>query len=223
MSSLTLFHDCSHFVLELFNVDKASLQQLAKQEEVDEIFNYFAELIQDVTPSDTDPVIDEQPTLSIPFAERVDNADPGMEAEARVPPEELATDLGFHSNLPLLFNRYRHSAGLTAWDPKYTQLFRDQESGKLSSDLLPLILHWHQIAGVHAIIQKLFSSKPEPAYCPGILLADEVGLGKTFQAGTLVAFLSDLVLRQERNLTLPPLIGKIPFSYHPHRSQSDAS
>ena len=60
---------------------------------------------------------------------------------------------------------------------------------------------------VHALIRTNFTPQAEPGRCCGMLIADEVGLGKTFQAVTTIAFLSDLIIRAERNAPMPPIIG----------------
>jgi TATA-binding protein-associated factor len=80
----------------------------------------------------------------------------------------------------------------------------------------PLALHWHQLAGVHAIMRMNFTKNPVSSdHRCGMLIADEVGLGKTFQAATTIAFLSDLVmcqkLSQSQPVTFPPIIRKFAF------------
>ena len=70
-------------------------------------------------------------------------------------------------------------------------------------------LQWHQLVGVHAIFRKVFSSKPDPGCCTGTLLADEVGLSKTYEAITTMAILSNLVMRQKHSGLKPlPLFCK---------------
>lgn len=50
-----------------------------------------------------------------------------------------------------------------------------------------------------------FTAGPDST-CPcSALIADEVGLGKTFQAATVIAFLCDIVMRQKMS-QMPPLI-----------------
>jgi TATA-binding protein-associated factor len=54
----------------------------------------------------------------------------------------------------------------------------------------------------------IFTPETAPSHCTGVLLADEVGLGKTFQACTVIGFLGELAVRQLKKLTLPPIIGR---------------
>ncbi|MDV2583560.1 hypothetical protein, partial [Alkalibacillus haloalkaliphilus] len=72
---------------------------------------------------DSVPLQDQQPTIGVKFGERKNGIDPGVEAEATMPPEKLYHDLGFIDGLPLLFNAYRHRGGLSAWDPQNEPLF----------------------------------------------------------------------------------------------------
>lgn len=75
-----------------------------------------------------------------------------------------------------------------------------------------LYLHWHQLCGVHAVVRINFTETPAPNRCCGVLIADDVGLGKTFQAAATIAFLSELYMRQmlrrSKSVPLPPIIGK---------------
>ncbi|PPQ80636.1 hypothetical protein CVT26_007424, partial [Gymnopilus dilepis] len=190
----------------LYHVESTALRSLAKQEEVDDIINLYNEFFNVSTGQDGQPIVDFAPLLSIPFGEPVDGADPGVEMESTMTPQNLAHNLGFSGGLPLLFNRYRHVGGLVPWDSGCSGLF-----DKPSSDVLPIQLHWHQLAGVHSIIRRNFTPEASFEKCRGILLADEVGLGKTFQAGTMIAFLSDVVMRQARGLPLPPVIVDNPY------------
>lgn len=174
-----------------------------------DIINLYLDFFSNVS-SDVGPIID-APRIFIPFGDPVDGADAGTEVEAKMSLDELAFNLGFKGGLPLLFNTHRHRGGSTPWAPEPPNCF--DLNGPLHSDLDLIKLHWHQLAGVHAIIRKNFTSEPAKGRCTGILLADEVGLGKTFQAATVIAFMSDLVLRQSHNFPLPPMIGKPGLRY----------
>lgn len=137
--------------------------------------------------------------------------DLGVEAEASKTPEALALSLGFTLNhLPLLFKSHRHKSGLNSWDPMNDELFIPAAASH-NADMEPISLHWHQLAGVHAIVRNNFSDQPESILPCGALVADEVGLGKTFQAATVIAFLADVVMRQKLGKPLPPIIVKSPY------------
>ncbi|KAG5649443.1 hypothetical protein H0H81_003855 [Sphagnurus paluster] len=65
-----------------------------------------------------------------------------------------------------------------------------------------------------------FSPQASKRVCPGMLIANDVGLGKTFQAAALIAFLCELVTRHDlaptlespaTNMYLPPIIKSRPY------------
>ncbi|PPR01683.1 hypothetical protein CVT26_013098, partial [Gymnopilus dilepis] len=72
-------------------------------------------------------------------------------------------------------------------------------------------LHWHQVAGVHSIIRNIFYPNPHPDNITGMLVADEVGLGKTCQAICVILFLVTAVLRQKKKFEPPPLLKIRPY------------
>lgn len=169
-----------------------------------DIINTYADFFNDITAEDSGPIIDPLPIL-IPFADQVDGMDAGMEVEGTMSPEQLGSNLGFKEGLPLLFNTHRHKGGLTAWDEYPPNTF--DVDGPLADDLEQLRLHWHQLAAIHSMMRKNFLEDRSEDRPPGILVADEVGLGKTFQAAAMIAFMTDVVTRQEAGYPLPPLIG----------------
>lgn len=188
-------------------VNTEALKSLASQEDVADIFNLYADFFPTVF--DSVSLVDQVPTIGFQFGESVDGLDLGVEVESSLSPAALANNLGFIQGLPLLFSTYRHRGGLSAWDVANAQLF-DPSKAAEDVDMQPISLHWHQLAGVHSVIRKIFTETPNSGGCHGILIADEVGLGKTFQAATLIAFLSDFILRQsfEPPIPLPPIIRK---------------
>ena len=144
---------------------------------------------------------DEEPAQGVVFGEPIEGADPGVEVEATMPSDQLAANLGFQEgHTPFLFNSVRHTAGISAWSPEF------EEACRSSCDSIePFSLQWHQLAGVHAAIRKVFSPTPDVNHCSGILFADDVGLGKTIQSATIMAFLSEVSILQQRELAVPPI------------------
>ena len=130
--------------------------------------------------------------------------DLGMEKEFNLTPGDLATRLGFNKRrLPYQFNKLRHVSGLTPWSDG--RLFET----KPTPDCLNLNqLHWHQLAGVHAISRIIFTAKPDLQHETGVLIADEVGLGKTAQALSFIAFLNQCISLRERGMGPPPILGE---------------
>jgi TATA-binding protein-associated factor len=121
----------------------------------------------------------------------------GMEGEARLSPRALAKALGFVDKLPYQFNNTRHMTGLNPWD--------QPESFQAPTQLNPLKLHWHQLAGVHSMARNIFTSEATQSM-RGILVADEVGLGKTALSVAFIAFVNQVKVIQDRNQKLPAVI-----------------
>jgi len=188
--------------LAISMVDVAELHSLATEEDVADVINLYIEFFTE-DPSNTEEVAlhSQNPNLGLTFGQPLDGADPGVEVESSMSPEVLSKNLGFVNGTPILFNSHRHRNGLNAWNTD------EPPTAESNEEMVPFSLRWHQIAGVHAIIRTNFTPEAEPGRCCGMLIADEVGLGKTFQAVTTIAFLSDLIIRAERNAPIPPIIG----------------
>lgn len=124
--------------------------------------------------------------------------DLGMDKEKELSLDVLAHNLGFRNHLPAQFNKVRGKTGLTAWESPLDP--------KTSTNLE---LHWHQLAGVHSIIRRAFTPQPNLAHCTATLECDQVGLGKTTLAITVIAFLNQIVALQEKGMDLPPILGEL--------------
>lgn len=159
---------------------------------------YFEESLEENTAPLGGDVI---PTLHLSSAVE---GDLGMEVEEKLNPEVLSNRIGFRNGLAHQFNRHRHKAGLSIWD--YPPLFR--EIGSEDPNFSPLRLHWHQLAGVHSVARNIFSQTPRQPHFTGMLIADEVGLGKTLLALSIIGFLNQVFSLQERKLDLPPVLRK---------------
>jgi len=117
----------------------------------------------------------------------------------------ITHDLEFRNDLPILFNILRHIEGLNALRPEIHHLFKETKPKLQELYILPLFLHWHQVVGICTIICKVFSVQLTQNVL-GVLLADEVGLGKTFHISTVIVFLMELVQHQQKKLPLPLII-----------------
>ncbi|THV02122.1 hypothetical protein K435DRAFT_853107 [Dendrothele bispora CBS 962.96] len=82
---------------------------------------------------------------------------------------------------------------------------------KPSPDRVPTSLHWHQLSGAHSVMRNLFKSSPDASACTGMLISDEVGLGKTALCLTILATLNQFCTLQERNEPLPSVVDGLPF------------
>ncbi|KXN81813.1 hypothetical protein AN958_03743 [Leucoagaricus sp. SymC.cos] len=184
-------------------VSEKALRSLASEEDVSDLIGVFYEYF-DASAEDDE---EEQPIPDI-FPEKKLNdegGDFGMEVEHQMQPNHLSSRLGFRTGLPPQFNVYRHRSG-TPWDDD-TLFKADSSLGELSK----MALHWHQLAGVHSIVRSIFTDIPEPDRPCGVLVGDEVGLGKTAQAITFIAFLNQAIWLQRDNRPLPDILIERPF------------
>lgn len=182
-------------------VTNQALSSLSTETDVTDVIALYHEFFSTNQEGEANSLVNES-EVSISFGTGEKGEDPGVEIESTMHPDTLASNLGFIHQLPLLFNGLRHKGGLSPWS--HPAIFDTSDK----RDLEPLKLFWHQLAGVHAIIRMNFStSEGNDSNCNGTLIADEVGLGKTFQAATVVVFLSDLVMRQDQKLPLPRIIS----------------
>lgn len=181
------------------------LKTLASEEDVADLLNMYTEFCDSSGAMDPMPLHEQQPIIRMDF--KADGtAGIGVEPESSMLPRELSRDLGFVDGRPFLFTEFRHTGGLTAWDEG--DLFERSKAAE-NPDMEPLSLHWHQLCGVHALLRLFFSPESTPAQSSGALIADDVGIGKTFQVLALIAFLTDLNMRQKIHGPLPPIIRKL--------------
>jgi SNF2 family DNA or RNA helicase len=182
-------------------VNSQALSSLATQVDVTDVITLYHDFFTSNQDGEASNVNEDQ--LSVRFGSAEKGADPGVEVESSMTRENITSNLGFRNELPLLFNPIRHKNGLSPWSHPAT--FKNISGN--DPDLEPLTLFWHQLAGVHAIIRMNFHPTKDSSRCNGTLIADEVGLGKTFQAATVIVTLADLVIRQQQKISLPPIIS----------------
>lgn len=181
-----------------------SFKSLATRQDIRELKMLYHEYFQhDGDDDDDEPIITESESLI--NLNDVEGGDLGVEEESSMPPDTLAYRLGFvRQSLPHQFNTERHPSGVSLWQ---------ESSWKSAKQLEKVKLHWHQLAGVHSVIRNSFSSKEDSddASLSGMLISDEVGLGKTALAITVIAFLNQVLSLMAKGERLPPILGKIVF------------
>lgn len=190
-------------LLTASRVNPAALKKLATEEDVADVFALYAEFFSSISEDHID-LQNQQPRIAYQFGEPVDGSDPGVEIEMGLSPEDLEHNLGFLDGIMCQSNHFRHLGGLNSWDAEHAKEF-EPERAENNPDMKRLTLHWHQKAGLHGINRKLCSPTPSPDGCTGVLIADDVGLGKTWIAITEAALLSENVTRQESGVELAPI------------------
>jgi SNF2 family DNA or RNA helicase len=181
-----------------------ALKQLATEEDVSDLINLYHEYFdQDLEEEDEPPISD-----ALPENQKLNNCggDFGMEEESGMTPSSLAISLGYRSGIPATFNPIRDRSGLTPWDDPTP--FSNLKLDALPDNLTQIRLHWHQLAGTHSIMRSILSPNPNPSSVLGILIADEVGLGKTAQAISVIAFFMQAVFLQKTKRKLPRILSK---------------
>lgn len=207
-------------VLELLKANKDALKHLATEEELLQLARIYQEYF-----DPNDDKNDDVPALKLTGDDSItmndmEGGDFGMEVEALLNPDILAKRLGFiKERLPHQFNPYRHRSGITAWDSP--DLFNNNDS-VLPDCLVPISLHWHQLAAVHSIIRNTFTKTPSSDHCTGTLICDEVGLGKTAQALMAIGFLNQVVLLQQGCQALPPILRNYYYYYFTNRCNTES-
>ncbi|KJA15384.1 hypothetical protein HYPSUDRAFT_207935 [Hypholoma sublateritium FD-334 SS-4] len=193
----------------LFKLSNEMIKSLATDDNVQAIMNMYREFFDNPQNSQNDnPVIEYHRNELGPLEQSLNGGDTGVEYEARMSPTQLAENLGFFQDIPLLFNNHRRMDGLNPW----TSPAAFVENAQNIPFLVNLDFHWHQLAGVHAVIRICFAEKPSPNLCTGVLISDEVGLGKTYQAATVIAFLADAAMRQKATVhVMPPILRERPY------------
>lgn len=112
------------------------------------------------------------------FPIELEAGDLGVAKWAQWSLEDLLTHLGFLGGRPVLFAGWRSQRG----DQKYLE---EIEEG----DRAPVALMWHQAVGVATMSEGYWTEKPVKGGIPGMLLADNVGLGKTVEIMALIAMI----------------------------------
>ncbi|KAF8166505.1 hypothetical protein BJ912DRAFT_1067891 [Pholiota molesta] len=156
---------------KLFKLSNEMLKSLATEKAVQDVILLYREHFDNPSNvADDMPILESPQTLKNLFGTPVDGADIGAEFEAQMSPDLLAASLGFikrdgqPGGLPLLFNESRRTDGLTAWSNPEAFKYKGD---KAPIELEPLALHWHQLAGVHAIIRTCFTKTADPSIVQG--------------------------------------------------------
>lgn len=198
--------DVLTFFEALFSASSDMLRSLASDQAIQDAIALYHEYFGASSNAVDDVPVIQLRSLAGAFDESTEGADIGTEYEATKSRQVLANNLGFIEELPLLFNTTRHTAGLTRWTS--FEAFQIEPGAPVPPEIRNLNLHWHQLAGIHSILRACFTSESRPTHCTGILVADEVGLGKTYQSAAVIACLADAVTKQKEKLPAAPLLRK---------------
>ncbi|KAF8054482.1 P-loop containing nucleoside triphosphate hydrolase protein [Lyophyllum atratum] len=180
-------------------VSAVDLKDLATAEDVTDLVLMYHEYFE------RDVEDEGEPPLTKPPADRQalndSGGDFGMEEESVMTYGMLTGSLGFRTGLPPQFNKLRDRFGSTPWEDA-----APFECKHPPENIENQRLHWHQVAGTRSICRSVFTKVADPAHVPGMLIGDEVGLGKTAQTLTFIAFLMQAIWLQKNNKKLPKIL-----------------
>lgn len=171
---------------------KVKTDSLVAAGDVEEIWALYVQLFETEPGSLEAPQDEEDIENSGRAAWLADSEDLDMDGWREMDNDKLNHLLQFPGGKPALFAEYQSKTGLCVWDEASASKFvQDNE------DMEPLALLWHQRVGVAAMVDKIWSAKKSDEEVPGILIADEVGIGKTALTMGFIAFLIDAFWVQE--------------------------
>ena len=203
----------------LSRLGRKLLEELATETEVQIISRERSALLNKVSTNinvQRDPMLEDEtvPTGSA-TEEAFGVADHGVEEEVKMSLQELKKDLGVDDKVNRhlwAMAEWATNSGVTMWDepdkfendgsPKPNALIDGEKITVTECDL-----RWVQYAGLHSLVRKSFTArKGESGVQGGLLLADEVGIGKTAQALAFIAWLNLAIELRKSGKPLPPII-----------------
>ncbi|KAG2355244.1 hypothetical protein BDR07DRAFT_1493393 [Suillus spraguei] len=165
---------------------KVKTASLIAAGDVEEIWALYVQLFE-TEPGQLEPVQDEEDLENSGKAAWLEQSeDLGVDGWREMDNDKLNHLLQFPGGKPALFAEFRSKRGLCTWDEASTSKFVEE-----NDDMEPLSLLWHQCVGVATIMDKIWSATKSDDEVPGILIADEVGVGKTALTMGLIAFVID--------------------------------
>lgn len=147
---------------------------------------------------------DDEDAMATPLT--LGTKDLGVDKWAGTTPERLMTALGFLNGRPALFAPWKSKSG--DHDAKSVEDIP-------ADDREPLGLLWHQAVADAAMTECFWTETPIPGGSSGVLLADNVGLGKTVEIMGLIAMIVQTrKSEQQVGGVRAPIIGECCFLLH---------
>jgi hypothetical protein len=140
--------------------------------------------------------------------------DLGVSEWQATPPESLRSQLGWPGDADSkLMQPWRHANGATAFlEPGlFASLPSHHAPDAGGAEFSRQKLHWHQLVGICSMITRCWTAEPRDG-TEGVLLADEVGVGKTGLGIGAIAFVSEQVEEARKGRAPAPILCS--FSHH---------
>ncbi|KAK0197634.1 P-loop containing nucleoside triphosphate hydrolase protein [Armillaria mellea] len=134
--------------------------------------------------------------------------DMGVEAWAKQTEEALLQLLRWPNGRPGEFNPCINESLVDVWeDTEYANKVPPEGDAENT----PTKLFWHQLVGITALVNMMWTVDERPDGVEGAILADEVGLGKSAQIMGMLAFIMAARRMQLAGKEPPPVIKDLPF------------
>ncbi|KAK1235519.1 hypothetical protein PQX77_001251, partial [Marasmius sp. AFHP31] len=171
-------------------------QRLASEEDMLELQGVYDAYFGELDASTSEPPLHDLADAELQEAlGKADSDALGMDEEAKMSIQQLDLDLGTQHGLTFQCNTVRHPDGYTLWT----------NPDSFNSNTPPLVPHWHQIVGVRSIVRHVMSTHPAKRVPNGMLIADEVGLGKTLLCLLFVAWVNQVLYLLSLGRPGPPI------------------
>jgi hypothetical protein len=136
-----------------------------------------------------------------------DGNDLGVDEMKMKSTDELCALLSFQDSRPFMWNKYQSEGNIrSAWDTNDEAVQAMFSEGGDGMEQLTLL--WHQLVGLASMANKVWLKEDEDSKTFGILLADDVGIGKTAQVMAFIAFSQVVYESEQQGKPLPPLLGE---------------
>lgn len=147
------------------------------------------------------------------FREAMFGADIGVTDEAKWTDDQVMEILGWLSPFRDLvhFAKFRSEGQANEWDKP--ELFNKEDGTMKHGVGRPVEPRWSQFVGLIAILKRLYSKEQEEPKKPCVLVADEVGVGKTIETILTITYVMAIRFAKEHKIPLPPLFGEF-FTFH---------
>lgn len=133
--------------------------------------------------------------------------DMGVERFASMSPESIRAELGWFNGFDApSFQPFRRIDGTTAWSHPTEFANLDTTNPIPPTRFVQQRAKWVQLCGIASIIPLIFTEAkgPKPE---GILLADEVGVGKTLHSAGVSAFINQIIQGRAAGIPDPPILS----------------
>ncbi|KAF9513958.1 hypothetical protein BS47DRAFT_1295599 [Hydnum rufescens UP504] len=127
--------------------------------------------------------------------------------------EKIRTELGWLNGFDApSFQPFRHAEiarlNYTAWSHPSEFIALDLSNPNPPPNFISQRAKWVQLVGIASLVSSLFTQTEGPLP-EGILLADEVGVGKTLHALGFIAFINQIIQGRTAGIVDPPILSLV--------------